>query len=117
MAYADVFLIPLPKRNLAAYKKMAQLGKKVWLKHGALQYFETVGDDLNTPWGAPITKQLKLKTGETVVAAWILYKSKAHRNAVNKKVHSDPLMHAAPQKMPFDEKRMMMAGFKVLVFG
>lgn len=116
MAYADVFLIPIPKKNLAAYKKMAQLGKKVWLKHGALQYFETVGDDLNTPWGTPFTKQLKLKAGETVVAAWILYKSKAHRNAVNKKVHSDPAMSASGTKMPFDPERMMMGGFKVLVF-
>jgi len=117
MAYADVFLIPLPKKNLAAYKKMAQLGKKVWLKHGALQYFETVGDDLNAPWGAPFSKQVKLKNGETLVAAWILYKSKAHRNAVNKKVHSDPLMNRAPPKMPFDEKRMIVGGFNVLVSG
>jgi alkaline phosphatase len=115
MAYADVYLVPLPKKNIAAYKKMALLGKKTWMKYGAVQYFETVGDELKMPWGLPFGKALKLKAGETVVAAWVLYKSKAHRNAVNKRVHADPIMHSMPKKMPFDAKRMVVGGFNVLV--
>lgn len=115
MAYADVYLLPIPRKNVAAYKKMAQVGKKTWMKYGAVQYFETVGDELKMPWGLPFTKPMKLKAGETVVAAWVLYKSKAHRNAVNKKVNADPIMHTMPRKMPFDAKRMVVGGFKVLV--
>jgi alkaline phosphatase len=113
MAYADVYLIPIPKKNLAAYKKMALLGKKAWMKYGAVQYFETVGDELKLPWGVPFSKTMKLKAGETVVVAWALYKSKAHRNAVTKKVYADPTMQT--MKMPFDAKRMVVGGFKVLV--
>jgi alkaline phosphatase len=113
MAYADVYLIPLPKKNMAAYKKMALLGKKTWMKYGAVQYIETVSDGLKMPWGLPFSKPLKLKAGETAVVAWVLYNSKAHRQAVNKKVYADPSMHN--MKMPFDAKRMVVGGFKVLV--
>lgn len=117
MAYADVYLIPVPKKNIAAYKKMALVGKKTWMKYGAVQYFETVSDGQKMPWGVPFSKLAKLKAGETLVVAWVLYKSKAHRDAVNKKVHADPIMHSMPKKMPFDPKRMVVGGFNVLVSG
>lgn len=116
MPYADCFVIPIPQKNLAAYRKMARLGAKIWKKHGALSYVESVGDELKTPWGGiPYTKIAKCKPGETVVVAWILFKSKAHRNRVNAKVHQDPYLKSDPKKMPFDVKRMTYGGFKVLV--
>ncbi len=116
MAYADGFVIPIPKKNIAAYSKMARLGRKVWLEHGALEYYECVGDDLAVP--APFTgfpKLCKLKKDETVIFAWIVYKSKAHRDRVNAKVMKDPRMQMSPKSMPFDHRRMSMGGFKVIV--
>lgn len=117
MSYVDGFVIPVPKRNVAAYKKMATLGRKMWMKHGALQYFECAGDDLDIAHGLSFPKGIRVKPGETVVFAFIVFKSKAHRNAVNKKVMTDPAMAVGPQKMPFDMKRMMYGGFKTLVEG
>ena len=117
MAYVDGFLIPVPKKNLAAYRRMAKLGAKIWMKHGALEYRECVGDDLNVKWGLPFPKLLKLKPGQTAVFSWIVYKSKADRNRVNAAVMKDPLMAKAPKVMPFDMKRMGFGGFKVLVEG
>ena len=116
--YVDGFVIPLPKKNLAAYKKMANWGRKAWMKHGALQYFECVGDELKVPAGMGVgfPKGIKLKPSETVIFAFIVYKSKAHRNAVNAKVMSDPAM-TMPKKMPFDMKKFMFAGFKTIVEG
>jgi uncharacterized protein YbaA (DUF1428 family) len=113
MAYVDGFVIPLPKKNLKAYKKMALLGKKVWMKLGALDYMECVGDDLAAHWGTPFPKLLKLKAGETAVFAFIVFKSRAHRDSVNKKMMKE--MGDAPMEMPFDMKRMAYGGFKVLV--
>jgi uncharacterized protein YbaA (DUF1428 family) len=117
--YVDGFVIPIPRKNLAAYKKMALGGRKVWMKHGALQYFECVGDDLKVPKGMGLgfPKGLKLKAGETAIFAFIVYKSKAHRNAVNKKVMSDPAMGQMPPNMPFDPKRFLVGGFKTIVEG
>ncbi len=118
MAYADGFVIPIPKKNLAAYQRMARLGRKVWLEHGALAYYECIGDDLAVPAQfAGFHSMAKLKKNETVVFAWILYKSKAHRNKVNAKVMADPRMHKAPNPMPFDHTRMAFGGFKVIVKG
>ena len=116
--YVDGFVIPIKKAKLKAYKKMAILGCKTWLKHGALDYYECVGDDLNNNMGLTFTKMCKLKSDETVVFAYIVYKSKAHRNQVNKKVHQE-FMSLDPKKfiMPFDFKRFAMGGFKVLVQG
>jgi uncharacterized protein YbaA (DUF1428 family) len=94
---------------------MAELGGKVWKEHGALEYRECTGDDLDVPYGMPFTKMVKLKRGETVVFSWIVYKSRAHRDRVNKKVMSDPRLAAMGKKMPFDVKRMAFGGFKVLV--
>ncbi|MGE4157984.1 MAG: DUF1428 domain-containing protein [Planctomycetota bacterium] len=117
--YVDGFVIPLPKKNTAAYKRMALMGRKVWMRHGALQYFECLGDDLKVPKGCGVgfTKGARLKPGETVVFAFVVYKSKAHRDAVNKKVMADPAMTQMPQGMPFDVKRFFFGGFKVMVEG
>jgi uncharacterized protein YbaA (DUF1428 family) len=113
MSYVDGFLMVVPKKNVKAYEKMARLGGKVWMKHGALQYFECAADDLN-PQGYP--KLLKLKSTETAFYSFIIYKSRKHRDAVNKKVMADPEIHkGAPKKMPFDVKRMVYGGFKALV--
>lgn len=116
--YVDGFVIPMPKRNLAAYKRMAHWGRKIWMKHGALQYFECIGDNLKVlpGCGAGFLKGIRLKPGETVLFAFIIYKSRAHRDAVNAKVMKDPSM-PMPKKMPFDMKRFMQGGFKVIVEG
>jgi uncharacterized protein YbaA (DUF1428 family) len=115
MRYVDGFLLPVPKKNLKAYVRMARLGARVWKKHGALEYRECVGDDLKVPYGVPFPRQLKLKPGETAVFSWIVYKSRAHRDRVNAKVMKDPLMAKAPSPMPFDFKRMCYGGFRILV--
>ena len=119
MSYVDGYVIPVPKKNVKAYTKMARWGKKVWMKHGALQYFECLGDDLEpaAPGCGDYPSLLKLKKGETLFYSFIIYKSKAHRDAVNKKVMSDPGMATAPKKMPFDMKRMMVGGFRTIVEG
>jgi len=115
MAYVDGFLIVVPRRNLAAYKKMAQWGKRMWMRYGALEYRECVGDDLRTHCGTTFPKVLKLKAGEVPVFSWIVFKSRAHRDRVNAKVLKDPSMEKMPPKMPFDPKRMSYGGFKVFV--
>lgn len=122
--YVDGFVLVVPKKNLAAYKKMAALGGKVWRKHGALDYKECIGEDLNPEMGGmqvfPFPKMTKLKPGETVVFSYILYKSRSHRDQVNAKVMKDPLMNNPEYKdqpMPFDMKRMAYGGFEVIVDG
>ena len=117
MSYVDGFVIPVPKKNMKAYRKMAEMGKKIWMKHGAVSYFECVGDDLNPKFGLPFPKIVKPKPGETVVFSFIVYKSKAHRNQVNAKVMKDPSMKEPPKEMPFDFKRMCYGGFKAIVEG
>jgi uncharacterized protein YbaA (DUF1428 family) len=115
--YVDGFVIPMPKKNLAAYRRMAVAGSKIWRKHGALDYRECVGDDLDVHCGTPFPKQLKLRPNETVVFAWIVFKSRAHRDRVNAKVMSDPALAKAmgSKTMPFDMQRMHYGGFKTLV--
>lgn len=116
--YVDGFVIPIKKKDIAAYRKMAEWGAKTWKKHGALEYFECVGDDLKVQKGAGqgYAKLANLKPDETVVFSWIVYKSKAHRNQVNKKVMSDPSMNSFDSsKMPFDMTRFATGGFKVIV--
>lgn len=117
MKYVDGFVLVVPKKNLDAYKKMARLACKVWMDHGALEYRECVGDDLDVKCGIPYSKVMKLKPGETVVYSWIVYKSKAQRDKVNAKVMKDPRLAKSmdPKKMPFDIKRMAYGGFKVMV--
>lgn len=117
MSYVDGFVIPLPKKNVAMYRRMAQLGKKTWMKHGALDYKECLADDLKNAMGVSFSSLLKLKPSETAVFAYIVFKSRAHRDRVNKKVMSDPSMSdpAMMEKMPFDPKRMCYGGFKTIV--
>jgi uncharacterized protein YbaA (DUF1428 family) len=115
MAYVDGYLLPVPKRNLAAYRRMARLGAKLWREHGALDYRECVGDDLAAPYGLPFPKLMKLRRGEVPVFAWIVYRSKAHRDRVNAAIMKDPRMATAPNPMPFDVRRMAVGGFRVLV--
>ena len=117
MAYVDGFLLPIPKKNLGAYKKMATIASKVWRDHGALRYVEAVGDDLTPGFGLPFPKLAKAKKGETMVFAYIVYKSRAHRDAVNKKVMKDKRLEAScdADDMPFDIKRMAWGGFKAIV--
>jgi uncharacterized protein YbaA (DUF1428 family) len=115
--YIDAFVLPVPKRKVAAYVAMSKKAGKVWREHGALEYRECNGDDLAIPCGVPFTKLLKTKKDETVFFSWIVYKSRAHRDAVNAKVMKDKRLQAMmdPKKMPFDMNRMTMGGFKALV--
>ena len=114
--YVDGFVLPVPKKNLKAYRRMAQTAGKVWREHGALEYIECVADDVKRGKRTSFPRSVKLRKGEMVVFSYIVYKSRAHRNAVNKKVMSDPrLASMDPNKMPFDCKRMAYGGFKVLV--
>ena len=115
MSYVDGYVLPVPTKNLRAYTRMAEMGRKFWTKHGALDYKECVGDDLATKWGTPFTKMMKLKPGETLVFAYIVYKSRAHRDSVNAKVMKDMNAMGGPPDMPFDMKRMVMGGFKTIV--
>ena len=112
--YVDGFLLAVPKRKLAAYRAIARKAGKVWREHGALEYVEAVIDDA-PKFGVPFPKAARARAGEVVIFSWIVYKSRAHRNAVNKKVMSDPRLQMDPASMPFDVKRMSMAGFKTLV--
>ncbi len=117
MKYADGFVIPVPKKKLAAYRRMAQKAGKIWREYGALDYKECVGDDLNVKWGVRFPRMAKAKAGETVVFSWIVYKSRAHRDRVNVRVMKDPRLKSMmdPKSMPFDMKRMACGGFRVLV--
>jgi uncharacterized protein YbaA (DUF1428 family) len=115
--YVDGFVIPVPKKNVAAYTRMARAASKIWMELGALEYRECVGDDLRVKGLPPFGPGVGAKANETVMFSWIVYKSKAHRDQVNAKVMQDPriakMMEGKP--MPFDVKRMLYGGFKVIV--
>ncbi len=115
--YVDGFVLPVPKKNMAAYRRMAQTAGKVWRDHGALEYIEGVADDVKPGKWTSFPQSVKLKKGETVVFAYIVYKSRAHRDHVNAKVMKDKRMASMmdPKAFPFDGKRMFWGGFKVLV--
>jgi uncharacterized protein YbaA (DUF1428 family) len=114
--YVDGYVIPIQKRKVKAYLRMAKVGAKLWKDHGALAYTECVAKELAVPFGLGFPKMAKLKAGETVVFAWVVYKSRAHRDRVNAAVMEDPRMAAAMKgPMPFDPKRFAMGGFEVLV--
>jgi uncharacterized protein YbaA (DUF1428 family) len=117
MRYVDGYVLPIPKKNIETYRRMAQKAGKVWRDHGALEYRECVGDDLDVKMSMSFPRRLKLKRGETVVFAWIVFKSRAHRDRVNAKVMKDPRLAKMmdTKAMPFDVKRMVYGGFKVLV--
>ena len=115
--YVDGFIVPVPKKKLAAYRAMARLGKKVWRDHGALDYRECVAEDVKVGKWTSFPRSVKLKPGETVVFSWIVYKSRAHRDRVTAKVLKDPRLAAMmnPKAMPFDGKRMIYGGFTTLI--
>ena len=114
--YVDGFVIPVPTKSIDTYKKMARVGARVWMDHGALEYRECIGDDLRPKGVTPFGKLFHAKPGETIVFSWIVYRSKAHRDAVNKKVMADPRIgRMMKQPMPFDTKRMAFGGFKAIV--
>ena len=115
--YIDGFVISLPKKNVNAYRRMAQKAGKVWWDHGALEFRECVGDDLNIKMGLPFPRGIKIRPGETVLFSYIVYKSRAHRDRVNARVIKDPRLAKMmdPKAMPFDVKRMMYGGFKTIV--
>jgi len=117
MSYVDGFVLPVPRKKLAAYKKLAMKASKLWRELGAIEYRECVGDDLAVKMGVPFPKLAKVKPGETVVFAYITYKSRAHRDKVNAKVMKDPriLQMCDPKNMPFDCARMCYGGFKTIV--
>ena len=117
MNYVDGFVVPVPTKNLAAYRRMASLAGKVWREHGALEYIECVADDVKPGKVTSFPQSVKLKRGETVVFSWIVYKSRKDRDRVNAKVMKDPRL--APmmdvKALPFDGKRMFWGGFKEFV--
>ncbi len=113
MSYVDGFVIPVKKSKLKFYWPMARMGKKMWLKAGALDYKECVGDDLKAAWGLSFRKLAKAKADETVIFSYIVYKNRAHRDKVNAKVMKS--MTGEPPEMPFSMKRMAYGGFKTIV--
>ena len=115
--YVDGFVVPVPKKKLAAYLAMAKKASKIWKEYGALDYKECVGDDLDAKFCMSFPKGVKIKPSETVFFSYIVYKSRAHRDAVNKKVMKDPRIAEMcdPKDTPFDCKRMLYGGFKAIV--
>ena len=114
--YVDGFVIPLPKKNLENYRRGAQKAGKIWRDHGALEFRECAGDDLNIKMGKPFPRGIKTKPGETILFSYIVFKSRAHRDRVNAKVMKDPRLAKLMSKpMPFDVKRMLYGGFKTIV--
>lgn len=117
MRYVDGFVLPVPKKNLDAYRRMARLAGKVWRDHGALEYVECVADDVKPGKRTSFPQSVKLKAGETVVFAYIVYKSRAQRDRINAKVMKDPRLAKMMdlKALPFDARRMFWGGFKSIV--
>ena len=114
--YVDGFVLPIPKKNIAAYKKMAKLAGKIWIEYGALEYIECQADDVKPGKLTSFPQSVKLKKDEVVFFSWIVYKSRSDRNRILKKVMKDPRITCQdPAMMPFDAKRMIYGGFKPLV--
>jgi uncharacterized protein YbaA (DUF1428 family) len=117
MAYVDGFIVPVPKKKLGEYKRLARTAGKVWRDHGALEFRECVADDVKVGKRTSFPRSVKLKSGETVIFSWIIYKSRAHRDRVNAAVMKDKRMAKMmqPGAVPFDGKRMIFGGFKVIL--
>lgn len=117
MRYVDGYVLAIPKKNLSAYRRMARKAGAVWREHGALDYKECAGDDLNVKFGVPFPRIMKVKPGETVVFSYVVFKSRAHRDRVNARVMKDPRIAegCGSKAMPFDMKRMAYGGFKAIV--
>src|SRR6266436_5686479 len=114
MAYVDGFVVPVPKKKLPAYRRMAKRAGKIWREHGALEYREWIADDVKVGKRTSFPRSVKLKPDETVVFSYITYKSRVHRDRVNKKVMADKRLADMMDRkaMPFDAKRMIYGGFK-----
>jgi uncharacterized protein YbaA (DUF1428 family) len=115
MSYVDGYVIPIRKNKIKEYVSMARLGKKMWLKYGALDYKECIGEDLKSKFGVSFSKLAKAKAGETVIFAYIVYKSRAHRDSVNKRVMKAMEKMDGPTSMPFDIRKMAYGGFNAVV--
>jgi uncharacterized protein YbaA (DUF1428 family) len=116
MAYVDGFVVPVPKKQVEAYKRLARKAAKVWKDHGALEFRECVADDVKAGKVTSFPRSVKLKPSETVVFSWIVYRSRAHRDRVNAKVMKDPRFAGMDMKdVPFDGKRLIYGGFKMVV--
>ena len=117
MRYVDGFVLPVPKKKLPAYRRMARRAGKVWREHGALEYIECIADDVKPGKHTSFPQSVKLEPGETVLFSYIVFKSRAHRDRVNAKVMKDPRLASMmdPKAMPFDGKRMIYGGFKVAI--
>jgi len=117
MRYVDGFVLPVPKKNLGAYRRLARKAGKIWMEYGALEYVECVADDVKAGKFTSFPQSVKLKPGEVVWFSWIVYKSRKHRDQVNAKVMKDPRLAATmdPKAMPFDSKRMIYGGFRTMV--
>ena len=117
MPYVDGYVLPVPRKNLAKYRRIAKKAGKIWREYGALEVRECVGDDLKPKGAVPFPRRIKLKRGETVVFSWVMFKSRAARDRVNAKVMKDPRLADMinPKEAPFDTKRMVYGGFKTLV--
>ena len=118
MGYVDGFVLPVPRKKLPAYRRLARKAGRIWREHGALEFRECVGDDVKVGKLTSFPRSVKLKPGETVIFSWIAYKSRAHRDRVNAKVMKDKRLAGSmdPKSMPFDGKRLIYGGFKKLVF-
>lgn len=115
MHYVDGFVLPIPRDRLPAYRALAQRMGRVWIEHGALEYRECAGEDLDAPWAVPFPAGIRAREGETVVFAWITYRSRKDRDRVNAAVMKDPRVAALdPAGMPFDCARMLYGGFEVI---
>ena len=117
MAYVDGFIVPVPKKKIAAYRSMARKAGKIWREYGATEFRECVADDVKMGKITSFPRSVKMKPGETVVFSWIVYRSRAHRDRVMAKVMKDPRLGKMmdTKAMPFDARRMIFGGFKVLV--
>ena len=117
MSYVDGFVVPVPQKNLAAYRRMARKAGKIWREHGALEYIECVADDVKPGKLTSFPQAVKLKADEVVVFSWIVYNSRKERDRINMKVMSDPRLTEMmnPKALPFDGKRMFMGGFKPII--
>ena len=118
MSYVDGYVLPVPEKNIDAYREIAEKAAAIWMEHGALDYKECIAEDVNIDGFVPFTKVIEAKQGETVIFAYIVYRSRKHRDEVNAKAMSDPRLKeycGHEKEMPFDCKRMAYGGFKVLV--
>ncbi|GEM_PF-48512 len=117
LRYVDGYVLPVPRKSLREYRRLAVKAAAVWQEHGALAYTECVGEDLKPPFGVPFPRMMKARPGETIVFSYIVFRSRAHRDRVNAKVMKDPRLAGMndPKNLPFDCKRMVWGGFSVLV--